>query len=140
MSSVYIRAAHSSYQLREVMTDFWLDHFSVWYDGDDIMRLSILVYDRDVIRPRVLGNFHDMLGAVAQSTAMQWYLDNARSPADLPNENYAREVMELHTLGEDAYLGTVDPASVEKDANGIAVGFTDQDVIEVSSAFFRVDR
>ena len=135
MSSVYIRAAHSSYQLREVMTDFWLDHFSVWYDGDDIMRLSILIYDRDVIRPRVLGNFRDMLGAVAQSTAMQWYLDNAQSPAELPNENYAREIMELHTLGEDAYLGTVDPSSVEKDANGIAVGFTDQDIVEVSRAF-----
>ena len=76
-----------------------------------------------------------MLGAVAQSTAMQWYLDNARSPAELPNENYARELMELHTLGEGAYLGTFDPATVERDANGIAVGFTDQDVIEVSRAF-----
>lgn len=135
MNSVYIRAAHSNFQLREVMTDFWLNHFSVWYDGDDIMRLAIQIYDRDVIRPRVFGNFRDMLGAVAKSTAMQWYLDNARSPAELPNENYARELMELHTLGEDAYLGTVDPATVERDENGVAVGFTDQDVIEVSRAF-----
>jgi hypothetical protein len=134
MNGVYLRAAHSSYQLREVMTDFWLNHFSVWYDGDDIMRLSILIYDRDVIRPRVFGNFRDMLGAKAQSTAMMWYLDNAGSPADLPNENYSRELMELHTLGEDAYLGTVDPATVEKNADGVAVGFTDQDVIEVSRA------
>lgn len=134
MNGVYLRAAHSSFQLREVMTDFWLNHFSVWNDGDDIMRLSILVYDRDVIRPRVFGNFRDMLGAVAQSTAMMWYLDNARSPAELPNENYARELMELHTLGQDAYLGTVDPETVEKDASGVAVGFTDQDVIEVSRA------
>lgn len=135
MNSVYMRAAHSNFQLREVMTDFWLNHFSVWYDGDDIMRLSILIYDRDVIRPRVFGNFRDMLGAVAHSTAMQWYLDNARSPAELPNENYARELMELHTLGEDAYLGTVSQASVERNSDGIAVGFTDQDVIEVSRAF-----
>jgi len=134
MNGVYLRAAHSSFQLREVMTDFWLNHFSVWNDGDDIMRLSILVYDRDVIRPRVFGNFRDILGAVAQSTAMMWYLDNARSPAELPNENYARELMELHTLGEDAYLGTVDPQTVEKDTSGVAVGFTDQDVIEVSRA------
>ena len=115
MNGVYLRAAHSSFQLREVMTDFWLNHFSVWNDGDNIMRLSILPYDRDVVRPRVFGNFRDMLGAVAQSTAMMWYLDNARSPAELPNENYARELMELHTLGEDAYLGTVDPDTVDKD-------------------------
>jgi|TARA_B110000438_G_scaffold291260_1_gene327993 uncharacterized protein (DUF1800 family) len=135
MNSVYIRATHSRFQLREVMTDFWLNHFSVWYDGDDIMRLSTLIYDRDVIRPRVFENFRDMLGAVAQSTAMQWYLDNAGSPADHPNENYARELMELHTLGEDAYLGTVDPTTVARDESGIAVGFTDQDVIEVSRAF-----
>lgn len=134
MNSVYIRASHSNYQIREVMADFWLNHFSVWYDGDDIMRIATLVYDRDVIRPRVFGNFRDMLGAVAKSTAMQWYLDNARSPAELPNENYARELMELHTLGEDAYLGTVDPATVEQNADGVAVGFTDQDVIEVSRA------
>lgn len=135
MNGVYIRAAHSRFQLREVMTDFWLNHFNVWYDGDDIMRLSILTYDRDVIRPRVFGNFRDMLGAVAQSTAMQWYLDNARSPAELPNENYARELMELHTLGEEAYLGTVDPSTVDQNSDGVAVGFTDQDVIEVSRAF-----
>lgn len=135
MNGVYFRATHSAFQLREVMTDFWLNHFSVWYDGDDIMRLAVLPYDRDVIRPRVFGNFRDMLGAVAQSTAMQWYLDNARSPAELPNENYARELMELHTLGEDAYLGTVDPTTVERNADGVAVGFTDQDVIEVSRAF-----
>lgn len=134
MNSVYIRATHSNYQIREVMADFWLNHFSVWYDGDDIMRLAILPYDRDVIRPRVFGNFRDMLGAVATSTAMQWYLDNARSPAELPNENYARELMELHTLGEDAYLGTIDPSTVEKNADGVAIGFTDQDVIEVSRA------
>ncbi|NKB44195.1 MAG: DUF1800 family protein [Alphaproteobacteria bacterium] len=134
MNSVYIRASHSSYQLREVMTDFWLNHFSVWYDGDDIMRLSTLIYDRDIIRPRVFGNFRDMLGATATSTAMMWYLDNAGSPATLPNENYARELMELHTLGEDAYLGTVNPEDVEKDENGIAVGFTDEDVIQVSRA------
>lgn len=134
MDGVYIRATHSAFQLREVMTDFWLNHFSVWYDGDDIMRLAALVYDRDVIRPRVFGNFRDMLGATAKSTAMQWYLDNARSPAELPNENYARELMELHTLGEDAYLGTIDPATVERNTEGVAVGFTDQDVIEVSRA------
>ncbi len=134
MNSVYMRATHSSYQLREVMTDFWLNHFSVWYDGPTVMRVSVLVYDRDVIRPRVFGNFRDMLGAVAQSTAMQWYLDNAHSTAALPNENYARELMELHTLGEDVYLGTIDPETVEKNADGVAVGFTDKDVIEVSRA------
>lgn len=134
MNGVYLRATHSAFQVREVMTDFWLNHFSVWYDGDDIMRPAVLVYDRDVVRPRVLGNFRDMLGATAKSTAMQWYLDNARSPAELPNENYARELMELHTLGEDAYLGTVDPTTVERNEDGVAVGFTDQDVIEVSRA------
>ena len=66
---------------------------------------------------------------------MLLYLDNFVSNALTPDENYAREIMELHTLGEDAYLGTADPKTVEKAANGVAVGFTDQDVIEVSKAF-----
>ncbi|MDG2244452.1 MAG: DUF1800 domain-containing protein [Rhodospirillaceae bacterium] len=134
MNSVFIRATHSKYQLREVMTDFWLNHFSVWCDSDDIMRVSALIYDRDVIRPRVFGNFRNILGATATSTAMMCYLDNAASPASLPNENYARELMELHTLGGDAYLGNTDPINVIKDRNGVAIGFTDEDVIQVSRA------
>ena len=77
MNSIYLRAIHSKYQLREVMVDFWLNHFSIWGQGNILLRLAVVVYDRDVIRPRVFGNFRDMLGAVAKSTAMQVFLDNA---------------------------------------------------------------
>jgi uncharacterized protein (DUF1800 family) len=120
-----VRAQMSERQLVEVLTDFWENHFSV-YAGKVPTRFTLLEYDRDVIRPRVLGKFRDLLGAVAHSPAMLYYLDNFQSAADsehmtLPeyrqmqktgrrpvnhrrnglNENYGRELLELHTLGVD---------------------------------------
>jgi len=130
-----LRALSSERQLQEVMTDFWENHFSV-FNGKGPNRYSLVEYDRDVIRPRALGKFRDLLGAVAKSPEMLFYLDNYQSGVDslhpnvdeepiearrkanpsdavqmfatLPhrrprglNENYAREVMELHTLGVD---------------------------------------
>jgi uncharacterized protein (DUF1800 family) len=130
-----LRAVESERQLQEVMTDFWENHFSV-FNGKSPNRYSLVEYDRDVIRPRALGKFRDLLGAVAKSPQMLFYLDNYQSGVDslhpnvdeeriearrrvsanpdaqrlatLPrrrprgvNENYAREVMELHTLGVD---------------------------------------
>ena len=144
------RAVGSERQLQEVMTDFWENHFSV-FAGKGVTRLFLPAYDRDVIRPRALGRFRDLLGAVAKSPAMLFYLDQWQSTVDslhpselamraparrgvrrpgamLParpaqaarakrglNENYARELMELHTLGVDG-------------------GYTQQDVIEVARA------
>jgi uncharacterized protein (DUF1800 family) len=108
-----IRAVYSNNQLQEVMTDFWFNHFNVSFTK----RLAapfIPNYERDVIRPNAVGEFEKLLFATAQSPAMLFYLDNFSSSAEVEeepgkpkkrakglNENYAREVMELHTLGVD---------------------------------------
>ncbi|MCC6316476.1 MAG: DUF1800 domain-containing protein [Gemmatimonadaceae bacterium] len=152
------RAVVSERQLAEVMTDFWLNHFSVFVGKNARMRYYLPTYERETIRPHVLGKFRDLLGAVARSPAMLVYLDNAISVADSTrptlvdrevgerrlrraraalnrrpnaradsarleqlvqrrprglNENYARELLELHTLGVDG-------------------GYTQDDVINVA--------
>ena len=174
-SSRVARAVASNRQLEEVMTDFWLNHFNVYAQKGPPEAYYLAEYERDVIRPRSLGKFRDLLEAVAKSPAMLFYLDNARSMADssrprlvsdrererrtnaarqamrrrgrpggrnLPgtlispdmneadaamrqrqnqlrngglNENYGRELLELHTLGVDG-------------------GYTQQDVINVARA------
>ncbi|MDX2417780.1 MAG: DUF1800 domain-containing protein, partial [Xanthomonadales bacterium] len=93
-----LRAVHSQWQLAEVLADFWHTHFSV--DGNKFEVSPVFVhYDRDVIRPNMLGNFRQMLEAVTKSTAMMRYLDNASNTKYGPTENFAREIQELHTLG-----------------------------------------
>ena len=148
-----VRAVYSERQLQEVLADFWFNHFNVdARKGRD--RFLLTAYERDAIRPRVLGKFRDLLGATAKSPAMLFYLDNwmsadpngphpeSRPSAAMPgrfgrralvppaprmppantqnkkglNENYARELMELHTLGVDG-------------------GYTQKDVTEVARAF-----
>jgi uncharacterized protein (DUF1800 family) len=125
-----LRDIYSSRQLDEVLSDFWFNHFNVYLDkGAD--RFMITSYERDVIRPHVLGKFKDLLLATAESPAMLFYLDNWESvsdnaparpnaPADRKrqglNENYGRELMELHTLGVDG-------------------GYTQLDVTEVARCF-----
>ena len=159
MQGKILRATYSERQLQEVMTDFWFNHFNVFI-GKGADRYELTSYERDVIRPRALGKFEDLLVATAQSPAMLFYLDNWLSvgpnsdfargihrnagrphyrrfpgpfPAPLPspppnrppkqqprraglNENYGRELMELHTLG----------------VNG---GYTQKDVTEVAKVF-----
>jgi uncharacterized protein (DUF1800 family) len=151
-SQKLLRAVYSERQLQEVLVDFWFNHFNVdARKGAD--RFLLTEYERDVIRPHVLGRFRDLLGATAKSPAMLFYLDNWMS-ADPPgphldprelaprygrfgqirhpqlermrepgknapkglNENYGRELMELHTLGVDG-------------------GYTQKDVTEVARAF-----
>jgi len=102
-------------QLNEVMVEFWSDHFSV-DQNDNFVRFLKTTDDRDVIRPHALGKFRDLLQANAKSPAMLFYLDNYTNTQDGPNENYARELQELHTLGVDG-------------------GFTEQDVLEVARCF-----
>ena len=153
-----LRATYSERQLQEVLTDFWFNHFNV-FAGKGPERIMLTEYERDTIRPHVLGSFRDLLGATAHSPAMLFYLDNwmstdpngphatmaddmrgrnrgglfgparpgrfpvpqqqqkqnAKRPTGL-NENYGRELMELHTLGVDG-------------------GYTQKDVIEVARAF-----
>jgi uncharacterized protein (DUF1800 family) len=134
------RAVGSNRQLLEVMTDFWENHFNVYVRKNAVESFYLVDYDR-TIREHALGKFRDLLGAVAHSPAMLVYLDNAASranpgqptlagrriaragminatagkkPAGL-NENYGRELMELHTVGVDG-------------------GYTQQDVVEAARA------
>ncbi len=123
-----IRAAESERQLNEVMVDFWMNHFNV-FAGKGLDRFLIASYERDAIRPRVWGRFEDLLLATAKSPAMLFYLDNARSRAGAINENYARELMELHTIGVDA-------GYTQKDVTELARVFTGWS-IERSSGEFR---
>ncbi len=111
----FVRAVHGRNQLEEVLVDFWFNHFNVFI-GDNLVRFGIARYEQDAIRPHVLGRFRDLLGAVANSWAMMVYLDNYLSNARSINENYARELMELHTLGVDG-------------------GYSQGDVEEVARAF-----
>jgi uncharacterized protein (DUF1800 family) len=111
-----LRAVYSERQLQEVLTDFWFNHFNV--DAQKVEDKPVVAeYERDVIRPRVFGRFRDLLEATAKSPAMLFYLDNwlNSAPKGL-NENYGRELMELHTLGVDG-------------------GYTQADVINVARAF-----
>ena len=128
-SGIYIRAAHSKYQLREFMTDFRLNHFSIGKGKGSLTTASLISYDRDVIRPNAFGNFRQLLEGVCCSAAMLWYLDNAGSSQALPNENYARELMELHTMGAGAYFGK-NPGGADVSAKG----FTDNDILQASRA------
>ena len=95
-----LRAVYSPRQLEEVMVDFWFNHFNV-FAGKGITRALVASYERDAIRPHVFGSFRSLLGATAHHPAMLFYLDNQQSKAGALNENYARELMELHTLGVD---------------------------------------
>ncbi|MEK7863303.1 MAG: DUF1800 family protein, partial [Chloroflexota bacterium] len=126
----------SERQLQEVMIDFWFNHFNV-FTGKGAVRWYVTAYERDAIRPHALGRFRDLVSATARHPAMLFYLDNWVSTrpdftagagpnkgkrAGL-NENYARELMELHTLGVDG-------------------GYTQKDVTEVARAFtgWSIDR
>ncbi len=134
-----IRAIYSKRHLFERMVNFWHDHFSVF--GFDYDIAPVLVhYDRDVIRPNAFGNFRTMLEQVATSTAMQLYLDNYASRGADFNENYARELIELHTLGVANYFGPGDPFQVPcLTANihcpgTVPAGYVDNDVYEAAAA------
>lgn len=147
LSAKLAHAVVTDHQLEELMVDFWENHFSV-FRGKMPTPFALMSYDRDVIRPHAMGKFRDLLGAVAHSPAMLWYLDNYQSSADSArttlasyraiakaktaadsarlraavlkrrgglNENYGRELLELHTLGVDG-------------------GYTQSDVINVARA------
>ena len=97
-SAMFYRQTFSPRQLHEVMVDFWSDHFSI-YQLQEGVEWYKAIDDREVIRPHALGRFKDLLSASAHSPAMLIYLNNIENLKGKPNENYAREIMELHTLG-----------------------------------------
>jgi hypothetical protein len=117
-----LRAIYSDRQLEEVLVDFWFNHFNVFLDkGAD--RHLVTEYEREAIRPRVLGKFRELLEATAKSPAMLFYLDNWQSvgtDARAPrrgrglNENYGRELLELHTLGVDGWYTQRDVTEVAR--------------------------
>ena len=140
-----VRDIYSNAQLEEVMTDFWLNHFNVYLHKDEATPYYLVSYERDVIRPRSLGKFEDLLEATAHSPAMLLYLDNSSSMGpDSPaaeknrlrdaknpnakkkapeglNENYARELMELHTLGVNGGYTQADVTQVARVLTGWTV-------------------
>jgi hypothetical protein len=107
-----MRQLYSKRQLYEVMVDFWSDHFNIFIEKGECFYLKT-VDDREVIRKHALGSFRDLVFASAHSPAMLTYLDNQVNEKSHPNENYARELMELHTLGVDG-------------------GYSQQDVMELA--------
>jgi hypothetical protein len=139
--ATFLRAIYSKRQLVEVLANYWHDHFNV-YAWDYSIAPVFVHYDRDVIRKHLLGNFRQMLEAVAQSPAMLYFLDNQSNSGDRPNENYARELFELHGMGAENYFGvrsTEDPAI--KDEQGNRLGYVDSDVYGATTCFtgWRVD-
>ncbi len=136
-AATVLRAAHSRAQLREQAVAFWHDHFNVQASDDKRIGCAFPAYDRDAIRAHALGNFRDLLEAAAASPAMLLYLSNASSRAGAANENYARELMELHTLGRDAYLNDHYDRwrNVPGAAEGAPQGYIDEDVYEAARAF-----
>ncbi len=117
----YVRAALSPYQVFEMMVELWHCHFNIQAFASGTVAASYPAFDQ-VIRANALGNFHTMLVAVAQSVPMMYYLNQVQSTGAHPNENFAREVMELHTLGADHYLGLTTPPGQA------GTGYSDQDV------------
>ncbi|MCX6858119.1 MAG: DUF1800 domain-containing protein [Verrucomicrobia bacterium] len=136
-TATILRACYSKWQVREMLVDFWHNHFNIDIDSDDTIRAVWPAYDRDVIRKHALGNFREMVQAVGQSLPMLYYLNNRSSRASPANENYARELFELHTLGAEHYLNHLYakwrevPGALE----GKAEGYIDQDVYEAARAF-----
>jgi uncharacterized protein (DUF1800 family) len=124
-----VRAAHGQNQLQEVLVDFWFNHFNVFVsEGFD--RFSTPAYERDAIRPHVLGRFRDLLGATAYHPAMLFYLDNYLNNANRTvggrtivgiNENYGRELLELHTVGVDAGYTQADVIDAARCFTGIGI-------------------
>lgn len=108
-----IRAVHSPHQLRERLVDFWSNHFSI-YSNKGMGAFRKPKDERDVIRRHVFGKFGDMLAASASSTAMLVYLDQQNSTWVQPNENYARELLELHTMGVDGGYTQADVVAVAR--------------------------
>jgi uncharacterized protein (DUF1800 family) len=136
ISASIIRAVHADAQLREVMTQFWHDHFSVNSQKFEGTAVFFPSYDA-ILRENAFGNFRVMLGAVARSPAMLYYLNNEESRASPANENFARELLELHTLGIQNYLNDTAPdwKDVPGALEGASAGYIDQDVYEVARAF-----
>ena len=117
-------ALHSPEQLREQMTWFWTNHFNV-FQGKANLRALVGDYEDRAIRPHALGRFRDLLGAATRHPAMLRYLDNDQNAAGRLNENHARELLELHTLGVDGGYTQADVQELARVLTGVGVNFGD---------------
>lgn len=140
VSAWLLRALYSERQLYERMVHFWSDHFHTSITKGPVAFLKI-DEDRNVIRPHALGAFREVLGASAHSPAMLVYLDNAQSNRQAPNENYARELMELHTLGVSGGYSETDVKAVARAFTGWSVtGPRDVESMDEAGQFVFRDR
>jgi uncharacterized protein (DUF1800 family) len=138
------RMVYSKWQLREILADFWHNHFNV-YGFENYTQETLVAYDRDVVRANLFGNFRTLLEAVGKSTTMLYFLDNYTNTRSGPNENYARELFELHTLGAENYFGVEPQANVPQEGvwppglpgEGLPrpAGYVDADVYEAARCF-----
>jgi uncharacterized protein (DUF1800 family) len=115
-----LRAVYSSSQLREQMVWFWLNHFSLYQYKADVRWLAA-DYEAQAIRPHALGRFRDLVLATLEHPAMLQYLDNAQNAAGHVNENYARELMELHTLGVAGGYSQADVQQLARILTGVGI-------------------
>jgi uncharacterized protein (DUF1800 family) len=119
-----LRALYSPQPLREQMTWFWFNHFNV-HQHKGNLRAMVGDYEERAIRPHALGRFRDLLGAVSRHPAMLRYLDNERNAANRINENFARELLELHTLGVDGGYGQRDVQELARLLTGHGINHED---------------
>lgn len=127
ISATILRQWHSQRQLQEVMVDFWSNHFNI-YVGKSLCRVLKTDDDLNVIRPNAFAKFGDILNASAHSPAMLIFLDNAESQKAAPNENYARELMELHTI-------SVNGGYTQTDITNVARAFTGWTIVGPNNLF-----
>jgi hypothetical protein len=150
MQARLLRATQSPRQLQEVMVDFWYNHFNV-FANKGVDRLLVGAYEQDAIRPHAFGRFRDLIEATAQHPAMLFYLDNWQNvaPSTTPNphgkmqglnENYARELMELHTLGVDSGYTQQDVVALAKILTGWTFRRSAQPNVGESGFYFDAKR
>jgi uncharacterized protein (DUF1800 family) len=139
--ATWLRAIYSKRQLKELLIEFWHNHFNVNAGSDTTIAATFPLYDR-IMRTHCLGNFRAMLEEVGKSVAMMYYLDNISNKAgggEGGNENYARELFELHTLGSDNYLKFYDNKNGvgEITYNNVIYprGYVDSDIYEAALCF-----
>lgn len=126
--AAFNRAIYSRRQLFELIADFWHNHFNIFAGSSNDSYVSWHSWDRDVIRANGFGNFYQMLEASAKHPAMLEYLDNYENSQGGFNENYARELFELHTMGAENYGGLLSGGSVTPLATNPYAGLNDAEL------------
>ena len=138
IDATILRQRHSQRQVFEMMVDFWGDHFNI-YIGKFLCKVLKTDDDLKVIRPNALGKFRDLLYASAKSPAMLVYLDQAESLGESPNENYARELMELHTVGVESGYSHHDVAELARVLTGWTISRPNNQKIGPGIYYFNPD-